>query len=175
MAASAVLLSNFGDESADWLSHILEEMWPYAQNIMRSILTEYIHPAIVANMPAIFPTIHFTKIQVGTRAPRIESVCAFRGGDVANDVLIVEADVSFDGNPHIELSLGSPSSNLNFGIDSAKLRGRYAVLPILFRRLLARLQMTANRAPCRTTHILFCVMFAMIPRSALPCFAGERW
>ncbi len=127
------------EESTEWLSHILEEMWPYASSIAETVFKGFIEPALIANMPAMFPALRFTNIHLGENPPRVNGVTVVRsgaGGENRPDLVAVEADLSFEGDPHIEMSVGPPPASIKCGVTNAVVRGR---VELLVRPLLKRL------------------------------------
>lgn len=116
-----------GHESAEWLSYIIQEMWPYSAPIVQSVLVEYVQPALAAAMPATFPSLRFTRIDIGSNAVVVDAVRVLPGKH--DDELFIEADVVFQGSPNIELSFGDNTSLNTFGINSVTCRGRFVSNP----------------------------------------------
>lgn len=120
------------DESAVLLSHIIRETFPFAANIVQSILVDYVQPALNASMPKGLPVPYFTRIGIGDNTPSIDRIRVSRRKYSEHDMAaVVEADVSYDGKPDIEMTL----SGIPFGVSHATLRGRVEVLlrPLLDR------------------------------------------
>lgn len=125
-----VLGSGNQDESALWLSTIIQEVWPYAANIAQSTLKEYVQPALKAAIPKGLPVPVFTKIDIGEDAIVVERVRVFeRKYSDTDSVPVLEADIVYDGNPQIEMKL----SDFTFGVTEAKVKGRVEILlrPVL--------------------------------------------
>ena len=131
------------DESAVWLSSIINEMWPYAANVAQEIMQNYVQPALQSAIPKGFPTPRFKTIDFGTDSVVVNSIrvsertlrasgqqvndagAVIRDERIEGTAVIVEADISYEGKPTIEMTLGD---KLTFGVTDAKLRGRVEVM-----------------------------------------------
>lgn len=135
------------DESALWLSDIISEIWPYASNIIQSIIVEYIQPALTAAMPAGFLSPRFSKIDLGPDSPVVSRICVSRRKFGASDyAAVIEAEITYEGKPDIQMTL----SDFSFGVNNVKLRGRIEVVvrPLLDRiPLIGALQLAFINRP----------------------------
>lgn len=121
------------EESARWLSHIVQELWPYAANVAQLTLLEYVQPALDAAVPPGLPSPRFTRIDVGNDPLHVEFVRVYERHYSSTDTCpILEADIVYDGKPLIEMTLGG---SMTFGVQDAKVKGRVEILlrPLLYR------------------------------------------
>ncbi|CDF36700.1 unnamed protein product [Chondrus crispus] len=123
------------DETTVWLSTIIQELWPYAANIVQTTLKEYVEPALIAAIPKGLPTPQFTKIDVGNDGLAIERVQVFQRSNAGtDDVPVIEADIRYEGTPVIEMCVQG-YRHYSFGVTNTKIEGRVEVLmsPLLDR------------------------------------------
>lgn len=126
-----VLHAENKDESVIWLSAIIQEVWPYAAGIAQGVMVECVEPALKSAFPKGIPTPRFKTIDLGTDGVVVKSVRVFERnyGHVDKDgnpesAVVIEADIHYDGNSHIEMMLG----DFTFGVNDAKLDGRIEVM-----------------------------------------------
>ncbi|CAN8061437.1 unnamed protein product [Agarophyton chilense] len=113
------------DESARWLTTIIREIWPYAANIAQDMIIQFVKPALEANVPSGFPVPQFTRIDIGTDALAVEKVCVFeREFGEEGTAAVIEADIDYEGNPGVEITLG----DFPLGVDYAKFKARVEIL-----------------------------------------------
>lgn len=116
------------DESTLWLSAIIQELWPYAANILQMTLKNYVQPALEAALPKGLPTPHLTKIDVGNDGLIIERVRVFERSYADDEAVpVLEAEILYEGKPTIEMCVES-YSRYTFGVTDTKIRGRVEVL-----------------------------------------------
>ncbi|KAI0566599.1 Synaptotagmin [Gracilaria domingensis] len=100
-------------------------MWPYAANIAQDLIIQYVQPALEANVPAGFPLPQFTRIDIGMDSVVVERVRVLeRKFDEGDTAAVIEADINYDGNPEVELTL----SDFRLGVNHAQLKGRVEIL-----------------------------------------------
>lgn len=120
-----ILNSADENESARWLSAIIREIWPYAANIAQDMIIHYVQPALEANVPVGLPVPQFTKIDIGDNTVEVERLRVFeRHYGREDNAAVIEADVVYDGNPGIEMTIG----DIPLGVNHAKLKGRVEIL-----------------------------------------------
>lgn len=120
-----VLGSGNQDESAQWLTNVIQEVWPYAANIAQSTLKEYVQPALKAAVPKGLPVPVFTKIDIGRDSIVVERVRVFERKYSPTEIVpVLEADIVHHGNPQIEMKI----AELSFGITEVKIKGRIEIL-----------------------------------------------
>lgn len=131
-ASMSSVLSRFStdkqDESTLWLSAIIQELWPYAANVVQTTLKEYVEPALRAAIPQGLPTPQFTKIDVGNDGLAIEGVQVFQRSFADGDYApVIEADIRYEGTPVIEMCVQG-YKHYSFGVTNTKIKGRVEVV-----------------------------------------------
>lgn len=97
---------------------------------------EYVQPALDAAVPPGLPSPRFTRIDIGKDPLIIKHVRVYERHYSSIDMSpVLEADIVYDGNPLIEMTLGG---SVTFGVQDAKVEGR---VEILLRPLLDRIPM----------------------------------
>lgn len=106
-------------ESSEWVSHLVEQIWPYLQRLFERVLLGTVEPALAASMPSSFPQLRFTKMVLGDTPPKVNGV---RVGGERGESIVVEMDVDYDGKPEISIGVGQ-KKRISFGIDGLRLQG----------------------------------------------------
>lgn len=115
-------------ESTKWLSHVLQRTWPAASAYAPRLFKEFIEPALLAQMPSFLPKVHFSRVILGTKAPRMESIHILPDRPERSDMVALEAEFIYDGDMDIELTLGSGPSVIKFGMMNTTIRGQLEIL-----------------------------------------------
>lgn len=92
-------------ETTDWLSHIIQATWPAASEYAPRLFEEYMEPSLAAQMPGMLPKVHFSKVTLGKKAPRIESMRVLPDRPGRLDIVCLEADFVYDGDIRASIRL----------------------------------------------------------------------
>ncbi|XP_077153664.1 extended synaptotagmin-1 [Ranitomeya variabilis] len=89
-------------EKVEWLNKILAQMWPFIGQYMEKLLIGTIAP-LVRSYNTHLSTFHFTKIDVGEKAPKVIGVKAHTEMDKKQ--VILDLNVSYVGNMEIDVEV----------------------------------------------------------------------
>lgn len=115
-------------ETTEWLSQIISVAWPAVSDYAPQVFKEYIQPAVLANMPPIFPPVNFSDVKLGTVTPKIKSIRVLPENPDRPYSVALEAEVEYNGDMEVEISLGNGSSPIKFGLRDYKLYGTVEIL-----------------------------------------------
>lgn len=121
-AAIAASLASGGVESVDFLNDIIAQLWDYI-NVAGSKLTkEVVEPMFAENLPGPLASLHFTKINLGTKPIRFDRIDVHSRKE---GIIKLDVDVLWDGECDIELK--APIVG-RVGVRKLKLGGRMSIL-----------------------------------------------
>jgi Ca2+-dependent lipid-binding protein len=70
-------------ERAEWINSILQKLWPFISGGVENMVKEKIQPMLDKKANAMVPSLKFTRVSLGTEAPRLVSVRSYSAKDVA--------------------------------------------------------------------------------------------
>lgn len=85
-----------------WLNHHLDKLWPYIDEAASEIIRNSVEPVLEQYRSAIFVSLKFSKLTLGTVAPQFTGVTMIDG---ESDEVIMELELQWDGNPKIYLDI----------------------------------------------------------------------
>lgn len=112
-------------ESTEWLSAVVQTMWPAAEEYAPEIFKGFIEPAINANMPGIFPTISFSQVELGRVPPEIKTIRVLPTNPDRPDLIYLEADFEYNGDMAIAMGLEGLAE---VGASNIKCSGKLEIL-----------------------------------------------
>ncbi len=115
-------------EATEWLSQIIGVSWPAVTDYAPEVFRDYIEPAVLANMPPVFPPVHFSGVKMGKVTPEIKSVRVLPKNPDRPYSVAMEAEIAYNGDMEVEISLGTGPSPLKFGLRDSKLYGTVELL-----------------------------------------------
>lgn len=90
-------------ERVEWLNKTVRQMWPYISKFVEKLFCETIEPA-VKQCHGHLSTFCFTKIDMGTKPPRINGVKVYTE-NVDRRQIIMDLQISFVGNTEIDVDI----------------------------------------------------------------------
>ncbi|XP_022870660.1 synaptotagmin-4-like [Olea europaea var. sylvestris] len=85
-----------------WLNQHLEKLWPYVNEAASELIRNSVEPTLDAYRPVILASLKFSKLTLGTVAPKFTGVSIIEGD--AREI-IMELELQWDGNPNIVLDV----------------------------------------------------------------------
>ncbi|CAI9772919.1 unnamed protein product [Fraxinus pennsylvanica] len=85
-----------------WLNQHLEKIWPYVNEAASQLIRTSVEPTLEAYRPIIFASLKFSKLTLGTVAPKFTGVSIIEGDP---GEIIMELELQWDGNPNIGLDV----------------------------------------------------------------------
>ncbi|VDN02827.1 unnamed protein product [Thelazia callipaeda] len=108
-------------ERVEWLNKVVLQLWPYIGEYSKIFMREYIEPQIKLQLPSIFKTFKFTKIDIGDIPCRVGGIKVYTH-NVGRDRIIVDMDVAYAGDADFDVSVAGFTGGLNQLQFSGKLR-----------------------------------------------------
>ncbi|KAL9376207.1 hypothetical protein Peur_030327 [Populus x canadensis] len=89
-----------------WLNAQLDKIWPYVDEAASDLIRSNVEPILEQYTPAIFSSMKFSKLTLGTVAPQFTGVCIIEeeSGDKG---ITMELEMQWDGNPNIVLDVNT--------------------------------------------------------------------
>ncbi|XP_051139578.1 calcium-dependent lipid-binding protein-like [Andrographis paniculata] len=89
-------------EQVKWLNKQLSKMWPYVADAAEAVIKESVEPLLEEYRPAGITSLKFSKLSLGTVAPKIEGirVQSLKEGQITMDI-----DLRWGGDPSIILAV----------------------------------------------------------------------
>ncbi|KAJ6295434.1 hypothetical protein OIU78_023451 [Salix suchowensis] len=89
-----------------WLNAHLDKIWPYVNEAASDLIRSNVEPILEQYTPAIFSSMKFSKLTLGTVAPQFTGVCIVEeeSGDKG---ITMELEIQWDGNPNIVLDINT--------------------------------------------------------------------
>lgn len=85
-----------------WLNQHLEKIWPYVNEAASELIRNSVEPTLEAYRPIILASLKFSKLTLGTVAPKFTGVSIIEGDP---GEIIMELELQWDGNPNIRLDV----------------------------------------------------------------------
>uniref|UniRef100_A0A0R3RWY1 C2 domain-containing protein n=1 Tax=Elaeophora elaphi TaxID=1147741 RepID=A0A0R3RWY1_9BILA len=108
-------------ERVEWLNKVILQLWPYITEYSKHFMREYIEPEVKSQLPAIFKTFKFTKIDMGDIPCRVGGIKVYTH-NVGRDRIIVDMDIAYAGDADFDVSVAGFTGGLNQLQFSGKLR-----------------------------------------------------
>lgn len=67
-------VTDSGSEQADWFNAVLQHLWPFVSSGVEKMIKEKIQPSLDKNTSPVIPSLKFSRVSLGSDAPRIISV-----------------------------------------------------------------------------------------------------
>ncbi|KAL7121195.1 hypothetical protein ACP275_02G168400 [Erythranthe tilingii] len=89
-------------EQVKWLNKQLSKLWPFVADAAEAVIKESVEPLLEEYRPAGITSLKFSKLSLGTVAPKIEGirVQSFKEGQITMDI-----DLRWGGDPSIILAV----------------------------------------------------------------------
>ncbi|XP_016508700.1 calcium-dependent lipid-binding protein isoform X1 [Nicotiana tabacum] len=89
-------------EQVKWLNKQLSKLWPFVAEAAEAIIKESVEPLLEDYRPPGITSLKFSKLSLGTVAPKIEGI---RVQSLKNDQITMDIDLRWGGDPNIVLSV----------------------------------------------------------------------
>ncbi|VIO90608.1 C2 domain containing protein [Brugia malayi] len=108
-------------ERVEWLNKVILQLWPYITEYSKYFMREYIEPEVKSQLPAIFKSFKFTKMDMGDIPCRVGGIKVYTH-NVGRDRIIVDMDIAYAGDADFDVSIAGFTGGLNQLQFSGKLR-----------------------------------------------------
>ncbi|KAK6100352.1 C2 domain family protein [Brugia pahangi] len=108
-------------ERVEWLNKVILQLWPYITEYSKYFMREYIEPEVKSQLPAIFKSFKFTKMDMGDIPCRVGGIKVYTH-NVGRDRIIVDMDIAYAGDADFDVSVAGFTGGLNQLQFSGKLR-----------------------------------------------------
>uniref|UniRef100_A0A1I7W1K8 C2 domain-containing protein n=1 Tax=Loa loa TaxID=7209 RepID=A0A1I7W1K8_LOALO len=108
-------------ERVEWLNKVILQLWPYITDYSKYFMREYIEPQVKSQLPAIFRSFKFTKMDMGDIPCRVGGIKVYTH-NVGRDRIIVDMDIAYAGDADFDVSVAGFTGGLNELQFSGKLR-----------------------------------------------------
>ncbi|VDK74121.1 unnamed protein product [Litomosoides sigmodontis] len=108
-------------ERVEWLNKVILQLWPYITEYSKHFMREYIEPEVKSQLPAIFRSFKFTKMDMGDIPCRVGGIKVYTH-NVGRDRIIVDMDIAYAGDADFDVSIAGFTGGLNQLQFSGKLR-----------------------------------------------------
>jgi hypothetical protein len=104
-AAAAMMATNGVAASSEWLTSLIEKMWPYASKAVEKQVLEMVPGIIEANKPKWMEGIVINKFQLGPQPPKITFINVDQENDDEVDDIRMEVGLEWRSDTDIELTV----------------------------------------------------------------------
>ncbi|MCP9258736.1 Extended synaptotagmin-2 [Dirofilaria immitis] len=108
-------------ERVEWLNKVILQLWPYITEYSKRFMREYIEPQVKSQLPSIFRSFKFTKMDMGDIPCRVGGIKVYTH-NVGRDRIIVDMDVAYAGDADFDVTVAGFTGGLNQLQFSGKLR-----------------------------------------------------
>uniref|UniRef100_A0A915Q6N5 C2 domain-containing protein n=1 Tax=Setaria digitata TaxID=48799 RepID=A0A915Q6N5_9BILA len=108
-------------ERVEWLNKVVLQLWPYITEYSKYFMHEYIEPQIKSQLPAVFRSFKFTKMDMGDIPCRVGGIKVYTH-NVGRDRIIVDMDIAYAGDADFDVNVAGFTGGLNQLQFSGKLR-----------------------------------------------------
>ncbi|GMS89252.1 hypothetical protein PENTCL1PPCAC_11427 [Pristionchus entomophagus] len=108
-------------ERVEWLNKVIQQLWPYIGEYTKVFMTDIIVPQVKQQMPAMFKSFKFTKMDIGDTGCRVGGIKVYTH-NVGRDRIIVDMDVAYAGDADFTISCCGFTGGMNQIQFSGKLR-----------------------------------------------------
>ncbi|CAI9735471.1 extended synaptotagmin-2-like isoform X3 [Octopus vulgaris] len=110
-------------ERAEWINHILSQVWPYVGIYVQNLLTKTVEPKIKENLPAALQSFKFEKIDLGDIPPRVGGVKVY-SERVKRDEIYMDIEILYSSDADVAVSI----KGITAGIKDLQIRGTLRVV-----------------------------------------------
>ncbi|XP_073024441.1 calcium-dependent lipid-binding protein-like [Primulina eburnea] len=89
-------------EQVKWLNKQLNKMWPFVADAAEAVIKESVEPLLEEYRPPGITSLKFSKLSLGTVAPKIEGI---RVQSLKQGQIIMDIDLRWGGDPDISLAV----------------------------------------------------------------------
>nr|XP_009787745.1 PREDICTED: synaptotagmin-5-like isoform X2 [Nicotiana sylvestris]XP_016515255.1 PREDICTED: synaptotagmin-5-like isoform X2 [Nicotiana tabacum] len=89
-------------EQVKWLNKQLSKLWPFVAEAAEAIIKESVEPLLEDYRPPGITSLKFSKLSLGTVAPKIEGI---RVQSLKKDQITMDIDLRWGGDPNIVLGV----------------------------------------------------------------------
>ncbi|GMR42149.1 hypothetical protein PMAYCL1PPCAC_12344 [Pristionchus mayeri] len=108
-------------ERVEWLNKVIQQLWPYIGEYTKVFMTDIIVPQVKQQMPSMFKSFKFTKMDIGDTGCRVGGIKVYTH-NVGRDRIIVDMDVAYAGDADFTVSCCGFTGGMNQIQFSGKLR-----------------------------------------------------
>ncbi|MFH4975035.1 hypothetical protein AB6A40_001744 [Gnathostoma spinigerum] len=108
-------------ERVEWINKVVHQLWPYIGEFASRFTREYVEPQMRTQLPAIFKSFKFEKIDIGDIPCRVGGVKVYTH-NVGRDRIIVDMDVAYAGDSNFTVSVAGFRGGMNQLQFSGKMR-----------------------------------------------------
>lgn len=117
-------------EQAEWVNRIMDQMWPYVNEMVCKIIKENVEPEMQKNLPNALSTLYFETIDLGNTPPYVANVTSYKSKEDRKSEFIFDMDLCYNGDATIELSV----KKFKLGMSNIEVRG---ILRVIFKPLVS--------------------------------------
>ncbi|KAK3748301.1 hypothetical protein QZH41_007335 [Actinostola sp. cb2023] len=113
------------EEHAIWVNRILDQMWPFVEDMVEGILKKSVEPAIQQCLPGPLQCLCFEKISLGQTPLYITNIRTYNAcASKQDDEFIMDLDIVYNGDADFELGI----KKVKLGISDFELHGPLRVI-----------------------------------------------
>lgn len=111
------------EEHGLWVNRILDQMWPYVEDMVQTIIKQSVEPAIQQSLPGPLQCLRFDKISLGQTPPYITNIKTYNTSARENE-FIMDLDVVYNGDAEFVLAV----TKVKLGVSDFQLHGPLRVI-----------------------------------------------
>ncbi|XP_039061455.1 synaptotagmin-4-like [Hibiscus syriacus] len=96
-------------EQAKWLNKQLSKLWPFVAEAASAVIKESVEPILEEYRPSGVNSLKFSKLSLGTVAPKIEGI---RVQSVKKGQVTMDIDFRWGGDPNIVIEVDTPVASI---------------------------------------------------------------
>lgn len=113
------------EEHALWVNRILDQMWPYVEDMVQAIIKQSVEPAIQQSLPGPLQCLRFDKISLGQTPPYITNFKTYQTSTSTQDnEFIMDLDVVYNGDADFVLAV----KKVKLGVSDFQIHGPLRVI-----------------------------------------------
>ncbi|KAG9139527.1 hypothetical protein Leryth_019241 [Lithospermum erythrorhizon] len=114
-------------EQVKWLNNQLSKLWPFVADAAEAVIRESVEPLLEEYRPPGITSLKFTRLSLGTVAPKIEGI---RVQNLKKGQITMDIDFRWGGNPNIVLGVEAAKvANLPIQLKDLKV---FTVIRVIF-------------------------------------------
>ncbi len=88
-------------ERVQWLNAVLQKLWPRISVSTKKVIMENLQPVLDSSRPAFLTSLHISKFDLGTLAPRIAGI---RNIQTEESIVRLDIELVWSGNPEVNIT-----------------------------------------------------------------------
>uniref|UniRef100_H2ZR67 Extended synaptotagmin-2 n=2 Tax=Ciona savignyi TaxID=51511 RepID=H2ZR67_CIOSA len=105
-------------EKAEWLNKIMQQMWPYITNYVKTVIYEKVQGSVQSSS-TLLSNFNFTEINLGCTAPRVAGLKVYDNSLTRRNEIVMDIQIVYDS----ECNCGVSVNRLQAGISNFSVRG----------------------------------------------------